>query len=78
MIRYYCNVCGEKVSSLTDLVDLTSCLSSRTRDEWNDAGFRQEHVCKKCVHALKHFITTLGRKSDPAVAELPEVVASVQ
>lgn len=62
MIRYFCGTCDAEVASLYDLVDITSRLSSRNREEWDNAGVKQDHVCKKCVAALKHFLKTLRDK----------------
>ena len=73
MIRYYCNACGSQVRSLNDLIDLSSKKSAEVKHDYFDAGFRQEHVCTTCVHAIKHFIATLNTKPAPPTKEATEV-----
>jgi DNA-directed RNA polymerase subunit RPC12/RpoP len=78
MIKYLCNTCGSEVSELHQLVDITTRLSSRTREEWRDAGLYQEQVCARCVQRIKRFIATLRPKPDQQPAEQPDVIASIQ
>lgn len=78
MVRYFCSTCNREVSSLSDLVDLTSKLSSGNRPEWTglQAGFEQVQVCKRCVSAIKQFISGLSVREAPERPE--ETSATVQ
>lgn len=78
MIRYFCSTCKQEVSNLYVLVNLTSKLSSGNRPEWSDAGFRQDHVCKPCVTAIKRFIAGLGAEDTAQTPTGEDATATIQ
>jgi hypothetical protein len=82
MIKYYCNTRGEQVKSLSDLIDIASKRSDDPQMKNNyffGGAFSQDHVCSRCVHAIKHFLTTLRTtKAVQKPTDPSEITTSVQ